>query len=183
MEQYGLKQAEDAQQITDMIRNAVDHARLLARGLSPIDFSNDGLMTALGKLVQSTEKLFRIPCEFECRNEIQLGNHEVATHLFRIAQEALNNAVKHSKGTKVVVRMERIDDTLSITVYDNGIGFSDTVKEGESSGLGMHTMSYRARIIGAILSTSHNPEGGLTVTCRFRLPKKACKKPRERLKV
>ncbi len=171
LNQYGLKQADDAGQITTMLRTAVDHARMLARGLSPLDFSADGLKAALAALVINTTKLFRIPCEFECGTEVKIGDHDVATHLFRITQEALNNAVKHSRGTKVLVRMERRGDNLEISVADNGVGLCETEKP-RSSGLGMHTMNYRARIIGASLSTSPNSGGGLTVTCRYQLPRR-----------
>jgi two-component system, LuxR family, sensor kinase FixL len=171
LRQYGLKQAEDAAQIKTMVNTAIDQARSLARGLSPLDFSHGGLIAGLQALVTNTERIFRIPCEFVCHAPVQLQNHEVATHLFRITQEAVHNAVKHSKGTKVVVLVEQHEADLVITVDDNGVGIPDAPKPSTNgSGLGMHTMRYRARVIGAMLCTAHKPEGGSKVICRFRLP-------------
>ncbi len=171
LRQYGLKQADDAAQIKDMLNNAVDHARSLARGLSPLDFTDGGLLEGLRTLAANTERIFRIPCEFVCRAPVQIDNHEVATHLYRIAQEALHNAVKHSKGTKVIIYVDQQGDNLEITVDDNGVGIPDDPKPSSTNGgLGMHTMRYRARIIGARLCSSRKPEGGSKVVCTFRLP-------------
>lgn len=167
--QYGLKQAEDARQITEMVRNAVDHARILARGLSPLNFSQGGLMAGLETLVANTEQLFRMPCHFECHQAIHIENIEAATHLYRIAQEGLHNAVKHSRGTRVIVRLERSADVLELSVNDDGVGPPDSKPGSGGGGLGMHTMAYRARIIGAGLTIFRNAEGGSTVMCRFPL--------------
>jgi two-component system CheB/CheR fusion protein len=167
---YGLKQAEDARQITQMVRDAVDHARILARGLFPLNFAQGGLMAGLETLVSNTEQLFRMPCFFECSEAVHIESSDAATHLYRIVQEALHNAVKHSQGTKVVVRMQCHEGILELSVRDDGIGPPDPAQLAEGGGLGMHTMYYRARIIGAVLSLSRNEEGGATVTCRFPLP-------------
>ena len=165
--QLGIKQAEDARKITEMIRNAVDHARILARGLTPLNMAHGGLMAGLETLIANTEQMFRIPWSLECPEAVHIEDPEVAIHLFRIAQEALHNAVKHSNGSKVVVRMEQAEDTLRITVRDDGIGLMDTAKQSTGGGLGMHTMYYRARIIGAKLEIVKNAEGGATVVCRL----------------
>lgn len=165
----GLKQADDAKQVTDMIRTAVDHARILAKGLSPLNIANAGLGESLQILVSNTEQLFRVPCFFECNTPLHIEDSEGTTHFYRIAQEALHNAVKHSKGTKVVVRLEEAGDAILVTVRDDGVGPPDSKKRSAGTGLGMHTMHYRARIIGATLEISRNAEGGTSVICR--LPK------------
>jgi len=167
--QLGIKQADDAKQITEMIRNAVDHARILAKGLSPLNIAQGGLMAGLETLAANTEQMFRIPCRFECSDAVHIQDVETATHLFRIAQEALHNAVKHSKGTLVIIRLEADQESVIVTVSDNGVGISEVRKPSAVSGLGMHTMYYRARLIGATLEISKNPKGGTCVVCR--LPK------------
>ncbi|MEI8235189.1 MAG: PAS domain S-box protein [Verrucomicrobiota bacterium] len=163
----GLRQAQDARQIAEMIRTAVDHARTLARGLSPLDMAHGGLMAGLETLVANTEKMFRMPCTFECPAAVHVADMEAATHLFRIAQEALHNAVKHSKGTRVGVRLERTSKSVQISVSDDGVGLSDPKKHPSGGGMGMHTMYYRARIIGASVKIQSNPQGGTCVVCRL----------------
>ena len=170
LSQYGLKQADDARQITEMIRNAIDHARILARGLSPLNCTHGGLMAGLEQLAANTEQLFRIPCRFECPEAVHIENPEVATHLYRITQEALHNAVKHSRGSQAVIWMERRRNMLELRVVDDGIGPPEPDRCPKSGGLGMHTMAYRARIIGAELSFERNAEGGSSVVCRYPLP-------------
>ena len=165
----GLPQAENAQQITQMIRNAVDHARILAKGLSPLNIAAGGLMAGLESLVSHTEQMFRVPCFFECGAAVHVEDTETATHLYRIAQEALHNAVKHSDGSMVIVRLTSDVEAVEVSVNDDGVGPPDPQKRPGGGGMGMHTMRYRARMIGASLEMLKNEKGGTTVVCR--LPK------------
>jgi len=164
----GLPQAENAKQVTQMIRNAVDHARILAKGLSPLNIAEGGIMAGLETLVAHTEQMFRVRCCFECSSAVHVEDKEVATHLFRIAQEALHNAVKHSDGTKVIVRLTSDAEALEVSVRDDGIGLPDVPqKRPGGGGMGMHTMQYRARVIGASLEILKNDMGGTSVVCRL----------------
>lgn len=166
----GLPQADNAKQVTVMIRNAVDHARILAKGLSPLNMAQGGLMAGLENLAANTEQLFRMPCSFQCSSAVHIEDAEVALHLYRIAQEALHNAVKHSNGTQVVVSLGADAHAIEVVVSDDGVGPSDPQKRPTGSGgLGMHTMQYRARIIGGALQIFKNNSGGTSVVCR--LPK------------
>ena len=165
----GVKQAEDAKQITEMIRTAVDHARILARGLSPLNVAEGGIMAGLEALASNTEQLFRIPCFFECVSAVHIEDAEVATQFYRIAQEALHNSVKHSQGNRAVIRLRIEGRAVVVTISDDGVGMPEFKKPGSSGGLGMHTMHYRARIIGATLEITRNAEGGTDVTCRLPL--------------
>lgn len=165
----GVRQAEHAKQITAMIRNAVDHARILAKGLSPLNIAKGGLLAGLETLVAHTEQMFRVQCCFKHSSTVQIENIEVATHLYRIAQEALHNAVKHSQGTRVVVCLGEDTNAFEITVSDDGVGPPEPQKCPSGGGMGMHTMQYRAHIIGASLEISKNEQGGTSVLCR--LPK------------
>ena len=170
LEKLGLPQAANAKQVTQMIRNAVDHARILAKGLSPLNIAAGGLMAGLETLVAHTEQMFRVRCCFECTAAVHIEDTELATHLYRITQEALHNAVKHSKGSLVVVRLGSDAEAVKVSVSDDGIGPPDPQKRPAGGGMGMHTMHYRARIIGASLEILKNETGGATVVCR--LPKK-----------
>jgi PAS domain S-box-containing protein len=165
----GSKQAEDAKQITDMIRTAVEHARILAKGLSPLNIAQGGIMAGLETLAANTEALFRIPCFFECTSPVHIEDAEIATQFYRIAQEALHNSVKHSQGTKAVIHLKTDKNAAVVTISDDGVGFPEFKKPGTGGGLGLHTMHYRARIIGATLSITQNVEGGTDVTCRLPL--------------
>ena len=163
----GLKQAEDARQIAEMIRNAVDHARILAKGLSPLNIAQGGLMAGLEMLASNTETVFRMPCRFECPVAVHLEDLAVATHVYRIAQEALHNAVKHSRGTQAVITLETGPEGIAVTVRDDGVGLPESMQNHSGGGLGMHTMFYRARIIGATLQIARNATGGTSVVCRL----------------
>jgi len=166
----GIKQAEDARQVVEMVRHAVEHARSLARGLSPLNLVDTGFITNLEMLVSSTEQIFRVPCAFECQEPFYVKNGAVAIHLYRIAQEALHNAVKHSCASRVIVSLEVTENAVVVSVKDDGIGFAQggcRVRESElSGGLGMHTMQYRARIIGATLDFESVLGCGTRVICR-----------------
>jgi len=168
----GVKQAADARQINQLALEAVERARNLAKGLSPLNLQGGGLMAAFETLATDTERIFRIPCAFECSAAISIENPTEANHLYRIVQEALHNAVKHSQAEKVAIVLESESEAICITVRDNGKGMPNgkhPTGEGSdpavSSGLGMHTMQHRARIIGATLEFRRNPDAGTSVVC------------------
>jgi signal transduction histidine kinase len=125
-------------------------------------------------LVSSTEQLFRVPCHFDCHEPLFVKNGSVAIHLYRIAQEALHNAVKHSCASQVIVSVVLNENEVSVIVKDDGVGMPESearVNESESAGgLGMHTMHYRAKIIGATLEFITGSNIGTSVICR--VPKK-----------
>src|SRR6266702_2039099 len=132
--------AAQAAKIAEHVREAISQTRMLARGLSPIEVEARGLMAALEELASNTEKMFRIRCRFECPAPVLVRNDAAATHLYRIAQEAINNAIKHAKPKRVVVRLSALGDQASLTVTDNGIGFVQ--KPRQKGGMGLHIMRY-----------------------------------------
>lgn len=170
------READKVRQITRFVRTAVDHARRLARGLSLVHLDESGLESSLEQLVKNTEQLFRVPCRFASDSGIHVPNLDVAKGLFRIAQEALHNAVKHSEATCIEITLKNARDHLIITVSDDGVGMAETkgrVKEGpESGGFGLHGMYYRARSIGATLDFRKNRTAGTSVVCS--ISKKKC---------
>src|SRR5690606_3255484 len=118
-------------------------------------------------------------CRFECGVSLSIRNGDAATHLYRIIQEALHNAVKHSQAQCIVVSLTQQGSHILASIIDDGVGFTpgqdSRVEETESpGGLGMHTMQYRAHIIGATLDFNQTPGGGTTVVCQISKRKLGC---------
>jgi signal transduction histidine kinase len=123
----------------------------------------DGLMMALQELATRTEQTFRITTTFHCPAPVLIEDNAVAKHLYRIAQEAVHNAVRHGRANTVVIRLLVDGDQLTLGIKDDGIGFSG--KPGKHDGMGLHVMRYRARLINALLAIESEPNGGTSLTC------------------
>lgn len=159
-------EANDARQISHLVSEAIAQARGMAHGLHPVDMSATGLMSALQELALTVQHTFRIECSFTCECPVLLSDAVVATHLYRIAQEAANNAIKHGKAQHVSIVLNRVGDTITVSVRDNGIGFPELLPE--KKGMGLQTMRYRAALVGAMLSIVKVPSGGTRVECSFK---------------
>jgi len=159
-------EAKQAGEIAEHIRKAISHTRKLARGLSPVELEANGFMSALTELAAHVQKLFRVECWFECPQPVAIRNNVFATHLYRIAQESINNAVKHGKAKRISISLKPSGEKIVLTITDDGIGFSPETKK--SGGMGMHIMKYRASVVGATLDVKSGIDGaGTTVTCLF----------------
>jgi PAS domain S-box-containing protein len=151
--------------IAEHIRQAIAHTRKLARGLFPVELETNGFMSALHELTDHAEKLFRVDCRFESLGLVSIQDNVAATHLYRIVQEAINNAVKHGRAKRIIVSLKPVGDKITLTVSDNGIGFLNAPKR---SGMGLHTMKYRAGVVRGALEVRSGIDGvGTTVTCVF----------------
>jgi len=159
-------EAAQAAKIAEGVRAAIGDTRMLARGLSPVDVESNGLMSALQELASNTEKLFHVACRFECPQPVLVRDHASATHLYRIAQEAINNAIKHGKARQIAVRLTAQSNQASLTVADDGRGF--VVKPEQTSGMGLRIMKYRAGMIGATLEIRRANGRGMLVACLFK---------------
>lgn len=158
-------EARQVGEIGEHIRQAIGHTRKLARGLFPVELETNGFMSALQELVAHAEKLFKVDCRFECDGPVSVRDNVAATHLYRIAQEAINNAVRHGKAKRIVVSLKSDGKKAALTVADNGVGFSNQARKG--SGMGLHTMKYRAGVVGATLQIGSDNGEGTAVTCIF----------------
>lgn len=163
-----LKQAapslvETAQTISAHIRQTIAHTRQLSHGLSPVPLEDEGLMNALRELADLTQRSGRVKCEFVCERGVRFGDPDVATQLYRIAQEAVTNAVRHSQATKITISLARAGARLELCVADDGQGFRK--REPGRPGLGLGTMQFRARLIGANLETASVPGEGVRLCC------------------
>jgi signal transduction histidine kinase len=160
-----LPEAHTAQQLFDLVTDAIFQARSLAKGLNPVEMYRDGLMEALEEFAATTSGLFRVSCTFECDYPIVIADAAAAAQLYRIAQEAVGNAIKHGAATRIVIVLDLHEDGAVLMVRDNGSGIRDGIRA--SDGMGLRIMSHRARVIGATLDIQRNPSGGTTVTCAF----------------
>jgi two-component system, LuxR family, sensor kinase FixL len=168
--QQDLKTKRDSAQaakIADSVRRAISHTRMLARGLSPVELENNGLMSALHELAQNSAALFHIDCVFKCPTPVLVRDNAAATHLYRIAQEAINNAIKHGRARKISIELTCEGEAARLRVEDNGTGFQ-TPAPGHH-GMGLQIMKYRSEVIGAKLSVTAAPKRGTVVTCQFKL--------------
>ncbi len=175
LEKRGLPEAEDAAEVTELVKEADQYARDLARGLTPADLEASGLVAALQRLVANAERLFDIECAFEEVGSALIYNNTAATHMYRIAQEAVSNAVRHGKASRIKISLASGPEQVRLRVQDNGVGFSETGDDG--NGMGVRIMNYRARIIGGTLEIGHNLDDGTVVTCT--LPRTAWLQPSE----
>jgi len=157
----------EAAKVGESIRDVTRQARSLARGLSPVQIEANGLMAALDALTANAAKLFCLSCSFECPRPVLVENPMVATHLYRIAQEAIGNAIKHAQAKSIVLSLKQSDGELTLTVKDNGHGFEkgSSVREG----MGLRIMEYRADMIGAMLRVDSTIGKGTTVASRLKV--------------
>lgn len=152
---------DQLKKIKSYLVDAADLSRNLSKGLFPVLKGDDGLMLALEELSRTTQFLYKISCSFECPVPILFHDTERATHLYRIAQEAVNNAVKHAEGDRIVIQIRRNDAGLAVSVADNGKGITEL--DRSSRGKGLHIMRQRARMIGAELLIKNRDGGGTEV--------------------
>jgi signal transduction histidine kinase len=163
---------DDADRAVDLVSRAIEQTSELAHGLSPIP-KRGRLSDALRQLGQESEKLLGARCEVDCQccGAQPMLSETTATHLYRIAQEAITNAVKHGNATRIDIKCTIREGRLELTVADNGSGIP--AGASERGGLGLHIMSYRARAVGGDLSIVALASGGTLVRCHTPLPLRA----------
>jgi signal transduction histidine kinase len=161
-------EAGDAGTILDLVQRAIACCRGLSKGLQPVTLEADGLVAALRDLCGRMEKVFGVPCRFRGDvGPVAFRDAAVATHLYRIAQEAITNAVKHARPKQISVDLVAAGERLVLAIEDDGVGMPEALP---AEGLGLQTMRHRTRMIGATLSIDREPGGGTTVTCSIRNP-------------
>jgi signal transduction histidine kinase len=160
-------ESQQVGKIAEHIRTAIAHTRQLARGLSPVELETNGFMSALRELTGNIAKRFAVECHLECPAPVLIHNNIFATHLYRIAQEAINNAIRHGQARHILISLQSVEERTVLTITDDGKGFSNETKK--SGGMGLHIMKYRAGVVGATLEVRSGAGGiGTTVECRFK---------------
>ncbi len=156
-------EAAAASELEQLIRDGVDQTRSLSRGLFPVKEDDRGLQSAFEELAATLRRLSKLDCIVHCESGVIVSNNVAATHLFRIAQESLNNAITHGKATEALVSLESDPGGVKLTVSDNGTGFPAQLPDRR--GMGLNIMKYRAQTMGGRLEISPNPGGGASVSC------------------
>jgi PAS domain S-box-containing protein len=160
-----LPEAAEAGEVVRLVIQALSQTRNLARGLFPVELESKGLVAAFRQLAVNVETVFSITCVLACDETVIVDDQHVATHLFRLAQEAISNAVRHGKAKRVVVELKQQSSRGVLAIHDDGGGFSRD--DAPSAGLGLKIMQYRAQKIGGTLMVESSPGTGTVVTCDF----------------
>lgn len=163
----GSPQIGEARELSELVGDAIRQARNLARGLDPIELQNGDLIAALQGLTNETERVFQVSCSF--RHQFEGGNlrlkRSAALALYRICQEAMNNAVKHGKAGNVEVDLSVTDQAVHLRIQDDGAGFQPQPPASPYHGMGVRIMHFRAEAIGGSLSIASSPGRGTVVVC------------------
>ena len=171
LESHNSPERNDAARVVELIEEGITLARNLARGLSAVEVSHNGLMGALSEFADSTSELFNVTCRFECPEPILMNDCSTAAHIYRIAQEAVGNAVKHGEAKNVTIRLEHERSGCVLRVIDDGTGLSPTYKNGK--GMGLRIMAYRSDLIGARLDIQRRSPRGTEISCSLSLDEAA----------
>ncbi len=163
LEAASSPQADQAAEISNLVSETVAQTRAISRGLCPVELAEGGLKNALAEMAAGVEEVFGISCDFECGPATAAFGRIVATHLYRITQEAVNNATRHAHPKHVWITLAEKGGGVVLTVRDDGAGLPDDA--GAKGGMGLRIMKYRADIIGASLDVQRGPEGGTVAVC------------------
>lgn len=158
-----LPEAAAAEHLVVLVEEAIDLTRTLARGLHPMELEGEGFRDAFSELAASVTEHFKIPCRFECPKAMRIQAPTGAIHLYRIAQEAINNAIKHSKAALIVIRLDQDERVIKLSVSDDGVGVPENSRNGR--GMGLRIMAYRASMVGATFNLERVEPHGTRVTC------------------
>lgn len=159
-----LPEAADAKEIKILIQQAIEMTRDMARGLSPIAMTAEGLMDAFHQLADRVSQQHDIFCLLDYDDPLFIEDVTTATHLYLITQEAVTNAVRHSKANRIVIRIKNDARQVQIQVEDNGVGLP-AQKTPHARGMGSRIMSHRAMLIGAELIVRNREPHGTLVQC------------------
>jgi PAS domain S-box-containing protein len=162
-----LPEAADAAKLVALVNDSIKMTRDLARGLLPAVSKAHGLKSALKHWAGEVSELFHVDCRFECCDAALVSDDTLADHLYRLAQEAVNNAIKHGHARSIVIGLAATKGGGALTIIDDGCGFEAAAKN--PSGLGLRTMSYRAKMIGGSVDVRSLPNHGTSVCCVFPL--------------
>ena len=157
-------EAGEAERVVTLIEEAIELTRSLARGLSPVAVETEGLTVALAELAVGTTAKFYVPCDLHCAPSVHFTDPIAAMHLYRITQEAISNAVRHGRASRVDITLEQEAGRLTLMILDNGRGLPPPGGR-RAEGQGLRIMAHRARMIGGQLEVASAACGGTRVRC------------------
>jgi len=161
------REREMAEQLATGLEQALAQVRSLSRGLIPVETDARGLVSALEDLAARVSEQSGIHIELQHEKPILISDNETATHVYRIVQEAINNAVKHAQADNITLILEADEHEAVIEVRDNGQGLPEDIHQ--RTGLGLRTMFHRCQLFGGSLDIYTHDEGGTRVRCCFPL--------------
>src|ERR1700736_184779 len=157
-------EVNEADKVIDYIEQGINLSRNLARGFFSPELDAEGLAFALRSLAENMSERFQIPCTFSGEETVRVPDATIATQLYRIAQEAVMNAIKHANASSVQIGLLKSEHDVTLKVDDDGIGLP--IRLPEPQGLGLRLMSHGAGLVGADFKVSRNVSGGTSVICR-----------------
>lgn len=156
--------AEIAAEIAGGLSETLSQVRSLARGLYPVEIDPDGLSSALEELCRNSARVYNVDIQLTETAATSFSDSQTPTQLYRIAQEAITNAVRHGQPTTIAVSLSREADRLCLQISNDGHPIPEATKR--TAGLGLRSMNYRARMIGATLEITSSANAGTAVICR-----------------
>jgi signal transduction histidine kinase len=156
-------EAADIAALSCLLEEAIDEAYAVARGLNPLEPEPEALVQALRSLLRRTRETAGTSCEFIASGDTRVADPAAAQHLYRIAQEALSNAVRHAQAGHITVELRGCENELVLRVEDDGAGMPAVPANG---GMGLGTMAYRAQAMEGVLVVEPSPDGGTRVICQ-----------------
>jgi signal transduction histidine kinase len=152
-----------ADRVVAMVEEAIELTRNLARTLHPIELGADGLVDALQNLAANLSKAFNVSCRLQHSGVVVLNDPKAGIHLYRIAQEAASNAIRHGRARNVVISLDATSKSIMLAVTDDGAGLPADART--KKGMGLRIMDYRAGMIGATFDIQNLPAGGVRAVC------------------
>lgn len=169
LEEKDVPEAKEVREISELIKEADEQAKVLARGLVHFMHGDDNLEFVLQEACKQARRLFDISCEFKNDSDRKIRNRKISLNLYRITQEAIRNAVKHGKATAIKVKLGNIQDNLELVIEDNGVGFSNIENIKKKKGMGVNIMHYRANTLGGKMHIEES-ENTTKVICTVPFP-------------
>ncbi|NBC03921.1 MAG: PAS domain S-box protein [Bacteroidetes bacterium] len=155
--------AGEVQEISEMVREADEHARAISRGLVEVHLIEKGLSNALDNLAARIVKTFGIDCVYTENGQIEFDDHTNALHIYRIIQEAVTNAVRHADAANIRICLSKDESNVVITIEDDGVGFESG--KGSREGSGIKIMKYRADLLGGTIDIYRTDDNTTVLRC------------------
>ena len=156
---------EATNEIKKQLQISIEKTRCLSHGLNPVSLARKTFQECLVELIQQTQTLYSINCQFHMASDLAIRNQEIATHLFRITQESINNAVRHGGADTISITLQKEENFGILTIQDNGSGFETDPQN--TDGMGLHNLRSRADMIKASIHIGNNKGNGVSVICKF----------------
>jgi signal transduction histidine kinase len=159
----GNRNGADAGDLVSLLNEAVAQVNRMAKGFDPLELESGNLTSALEQLAGQSERLFGVACVLQSDGPPVRLDSDALLHLYRIAQESINNAIRHGRAGQISLSVRSADEGVSLTIEDDGIGFAP--EQRLTWGMGLRTMQYRANAIGGRLDIRSCSGQGSRVSC------------------